>query len=509
MLKIHLLSCILALPLVDSYVTYNSAVPQRKQIKWLKKLTVDICESPAGELSDEMIKEVPEVMRGWTSMKDTSAENAVAIENLVKRLVDESMAGNLKATPTTSDYNLMLESWAKSREGTFAAERCEQILTQMQERFEAGDANVQPNLSSFKIVIMAWRESRESFGSYRAQRILEWMIQLYKQGKNDLALPDSDCFDIVLQCWSRNSFEAAPRNAEKLLGVMEKLYEATQSSTLRPNTHSFNAVLGAWARSNDAKSWRRMCDILGFMEKLHYVEGNDRVKPDLVTYHIVLGALSRIIDSKDSAPVADSLLRSIEKRYKVDLLSWDPDTILFNSVMGCWAHSNSRGAYRKSRSILDRQLNMFSRGCKECRPDVFGYTSVLSSCASEPGDRKERSKAFNVALSTFQELTQQSEEFGMPNHVTYGTMMKACVRLLPKGNPERKKWSRQLFQESKEKGLVGDMVLSRFREAATPEDYKELMEGFSKRSLPEAWKRNVCEKSEYRRRVADKRKLLP
>ena len=73
----------------------------------------------------------------------------------------------------------------------------------------------------------------------------------------------------------------------------------------------------------------------------------------------------------------------------------------------------------------------------------------------------------------------------------------------------RKKWSRQLFQESKEKGLVGDMVLSRFREAATPEDYKELMEGFSKRSLPVAWKRNVCEKSEYRRRVADKRKLLP
>jgi hypothetical protein len=419
---------------------------------------------------------------------------------LVKRLVDESKAGNPKATPTTCDYNFMLEVWAKSGEGAFAAERCEQILTQMQERYEAGDSNVQPSLSSFKVVVMAWRESGESYSSYRAQRILEWMIQLYKEGKNDQALPDSDCFDIVLQSWSRSNIKEAPWNADKLLGVMEKLYEETQSENLRPNSLSFNAILGALGKSKDPKAWRRMCHVLGLME------GNGRVEPDVATYHIVLGALARSSDSKSIAPKADSILRSIEKKYKAGLLSWNPDTILFNSAMGCWSHSNTGGAFRKARSILDRQLFLFNNGCEECRPDVFGFTSVLSSSASEPGDRTTRLKAFNVALSTFQQLVQHSDEFGNPNHVTYGTMLKACVRLLPQGCAERKRWTRQLFEECKAKGLVGDMVLSRLREAATPEDYQELMQGHSKQTLPKAWTRNVHEKNEYKRKVAANRK---
>jgi hypothetical protein len=498
-MKLFLL-CMLSLPsLGQSYVTWIGAVPPQKQIPWLHKLTGDICESAT--LSDEMIQAVPHVMKGWATARQYSAENAVEIERLVKRLVDESEAGNTKATPHTDDYNCMLEGWARSGEGVFAAERCEQILTAMQGLYEEGDANVQPDLSSFKVAIMAWRQCQTDYSAGRAQRVLEWMVELHQEEKNDLALPDSDCFDIVLQSWARNRLPDAPKRAEKLLGVMEELYQATELPRLRPRTLSFNAVLSAWGKSKDEDAWKRSLDILSFMEKLHSIEKNDRVAPDIVTYHIVLGALAKSGNAKAVAPKAGAIIRSIEKQHKAGTLTWKPDTILFNSAIGLYAKSSTTKAYRKARSLLDRQLNMFHDGCEECRPDVVGFTSVISSCASDPGDRAEKLKAFNVALSTYQQLV--SGNFGEPNHVTYGTMLKACARLLPPGCPERSKWTKQIFEDCVTKGLVGDMVLGKLREAATNAEYKALMQGHSRRNIPASWSYNVDEKSDYRRKIRD------
>ena len=314
-------------------------------------------------------------------------------------------------------------------------------------------------------------------------------------------------FDIVLQSWSRNSKDKmAPRNAEKLLGKMNKLSEETQSLRLKPRTVSFNSVMGSWYRSKDKWAYKRVCAILAFMEHLHYEENNKRVKPDEASYNIAMASLARGSDVH-RAKKADELLRSIEQRYRSGILSWEPDTILFNSAMGLWAKSNTSGAFRKARSILDRQTHLHETlGCKSCQPDVFGYTSVISCCAMEPGGRKEKAKAFNVALSTFQELVHRKDEIGQPNHVTYGTMLKACVRLLPPGNSLRKQWSRKLFEDCVQNGQVGDMVISRLREAVTPQEYKELMQGHSRSNIPRKWTRNVSEKNNYRRRVVENRK---
>jgi hypothetical protein len=497
----------IALPLAHSYITHPGAVPPNKQIPYLQKLTGVICDSPI--LSDEMIKSVPMVIEGWATSKQHSAENAVAVERLIKRLVDESEAGNEKAAPTTVDYNLMLEGWARSGEGVFAAERCEQILTQMQVRYEEGDSNVKPNLSSFKVVVMAWRQAQTSYSAVRAQQMLEWMVALYTEGKNDLALPDSDCFDIVLQCFARSRLADAPRRAEQLLGMMEKLHQTTNSPLLRPRTLSFNAVLSSWQKSDSPEALQRSLDILAFMEKLHTVEGNTRVAPDLVTYHIVLGALAKSEDGvakhilASRASTADDILRSIQKKHKDGALVFKPDAILFNSAIGLWAKSHQSGAFRKARSLLDRQLHLFNDGCKECQPDVFGFTSVISSCASEAGGNAERQKAFNVAVSTFQQLQSRSSEYGEPNHVTYGTMLKACARLLPQGCSERSRWTEKIFEDCVSRGLVGDMVLSKLREATTNEEFKTLMQGYTKRTIPKSWSHSVHEKSEYRRKATE------
>ena len=504
--KLLLLLSVFQAPLyANAYITSYAAVPVKQKVAWLKKLTGDICESPTGELSDEMIQATPEIMKGWRSSKVSGTENAIAVEGLVKRIIDENKAGNPKVVPpSTFDYNCLLEGWARSGAGSFAAERGEQILTEMEERYQDGDINVQPDLSSFKAVLMAWRESGSSYSAHRAQRVLSWMLRLYEEGTNERVLPDSDCFDIVLQTWSRSKDKMAPRYAEKLLGEMEKVSQSTQSKRLKPRTVSFNAVLGSWYKSKEKFAYKRVCSILEFMENLYYVEKNERVKPDAATYSIVMGSLAKAADVR-GAKKADKILRRLEKEYKAGNLSWEPDTILFNTAIGCWTKSRSEGAYRKARSILDRQLHVYNSGSKKCRPDVYGYTSVLSSCAVEPGNRKEKDKAFNVATSTFTELEQRSEEFGSPNHVTYGTMLKACAHLLPPSSPLRKQWTRRLFEDCAKNGQVGDMVVSRLREAASLPEFKELMQGYTRNSLPRAWTRNVKEKNDYRRKVVKKR----
>jgi len=478
---------------VESYVTFKTYIPPTKQRQWLTKLTNDICESPTGS---RLIDTAPEVLRGWSASKDVTAENAMAVESLFKRLVDESKAGQRDVNPTTIEYNIVLNLWVKSKGGgVFAAERCEQILTTMQQlRHRTDDYSVQPNLESFKSVLLAWKRSNVPFAPVRAQRLLEWMIRLYEAGEND-ALPDSDCFDIVLQTWSRSDHPKAADKAESLLLTQDKLSQIVHSHKLRPTTLSFNAVLNAWAKKvskETPESSRKLVALLGLMEHLHFERGNRRVEPDRCTYNIVLTALAKG-RCEGTARQADEILRSIESRHGSGRLSWQPDAFLFNSAICAWAHADVPGAYRKAQSILDRQANLHRKGCDECEPDVIGFTSVLGSCASEP-KKSEREKAFLVALSTFLTL-ERNPAFGTPNHVTYGTMLKACARLLPADSPERAKWTKRYFRKAKDEGMVGSMVLGRLREACTTkEQYERLMSGHAENSVPEEWTRNVHER---------------
>lgn len=542
-LALCICQCLWSSPVANAYVNVRYALPEPRKLEYLKQITGEICEQPTGELSDAMIADSHKIMLGWstTHLQTSSKENAVAIENLVKRLVDEAEAGNSDANPTTKDYNCMLESWARSGEGVHAAERCEEILRQMQAEYEASGASssslspklqgqiVRPNLSSFKIVLQAWKHAGgKELSSFRANRILDWMSTLYEQQINSLAQPDQMCFDTVLQSWSRNTHEMAPVYAEQILARMEtmKLESKAIVPLVQPRTLSFNAVLGAWSRASltpslespsafastrSSTSWQRACDILEFMEKLYYVEGDRMVEPDRVSYSFVLRTLARHKKDERAAPKADKILRFIEKKFKNGDLSWRPDTLLFNTVMGCWSHSHLKGSYRKTRGILDRQIHLFASsdgkvGNDDCRPDVYGFTTVLSNCALETGDQEEKAKAFNVARSTYSQLIKHKEQYGAPNHVTYGTMLKCVASLLPPNHPQRKQWTKKVFNQAVANGCVGGMVLSRLSEASSSAaEYKFLMQSHTKKKLPAAWTRNVDEKVEYRRKSSGKR----
>lgn len=440
-----------------------------------------------------MLSQAPKIMNAWSNSRKGGKESALAVESLLVRILEERRSGNDEAIATTEDYNCLLEGWAKSKSGVAGAERCEQILMEMEERYSSlGDATIQPNLQSFKALLMAWKMSGAPYAAVRAQRVLEWMFRLASDGENVDVLPDSDSFDIVLQLWSRSGLPDAPEKTEKLLMAMERLYLATNLERVRPRTTSFNAALSAWCKSTEAGSITRATDILEFMERQEASYG----APDEASYTMVVSALLKSRAPR-MAQKAEVFLRNAEQVCEEDE---SPDALLYNTVIGCWARSNKSGAYRKARSILDRQISLYENGCRKCKPDVYGFTSVIASCAMEPGAMKERSKAFHVALAAFQQLSRYDKK----SHVTYGTMLKACARLLPDNEYLRNKWTKKIFRQSVKDGLVSDMVISRMQSAVPSPIYLELMDGNQKNKLPLAWTENVVEKKEFKKKPFNK-----
>jgi hypothetical protein len=488
----------------DAYIASPNAVPVGRHVQWLKKMTVDFCQAEPGQLSKVQLSQAPELIYAWSHVHipkqslATKKECALAVESLVKRVIDERRAGSEQADLTVNDYNCLIEGWARSGQGVAAAERCEQILEAMQQH------GPHPDLTSFKTTLMAWRLAGAAvqYAPLRAQRILEWMIRLYQDGANRRALPDADCFDVVLQIWSRSGHEQAPMRTEQILGLMERLYESEGLEKLKPRNTSFNAVLASWSKSGRPEAADRAMAILSFMELLA-ANGDKTIVPDSASYNTVMSAFARSQDQGAGAYKTDAILRHAEEAYQNDPSYFALDSILYNTAIAAWSKASKSGSYRKARSILDRQLDVFKSGCDSCKPDIFGYTSVIASCASEHGDQAERAKAYDVAVKTYEEL-RDNNDMPAPNHVTYGTMLKACAKLLPPG-PARIRAARKIFEECLEAGCVGDMAVSRLHEAAPLGMVKKLLQGHSRRALPAEWTRNVDGTSDHHRR----RKSVP
>ncbi|GFH52231.1 hypothetical protein CTEN210_08707 [Chaetoceros tenuissimus] len=486
-----------------AYVT--SGLPGHVHRAWLKQMTIEVCDTAPGQLSQEMCNKAPQLLSAWaqnpyvphTKSKACSEtyphhgkECAIFCEKLLKRLIDERRAGNPNAIASTQTYNSLIDVWSRSGEKGAAAQRAEDIVIGMQDAYSLGEKDVQPDLESFRLVLKAWSQAHgEEYAPHRAQRLLEWMVNLHQSGQNDLVEPDSDCFNIVLNSWANSNHIDAPRKAENMIMYMDKLYN-NGNADAKPNRDNFNYVLKAWSKSeNLIDAATRAEDILNFMLFLSKQEGEDDLTPNITTYSSVISAWARS-KHQDSGRKADGVLKKLERESKV---SRDPEltsnTILYNLVIDAHAKSPSNKAHTRARAVLDRQIRLYKDGNNECKPDVYSFTSVLSSCASLTGtaSKKEKQQAFDIAMSTFYEMSR----FNLaPNHVTYGMMLKACSRLLPLGR-ERRNVTRNFFRMACKDGCVGEMVLNRLEDAASSAQYKGLMKNITKDQLPEEWTKNL------------------
>lgn len=489
-------------PLLHAQAYVTSGLPAHTHRAFLRKLTDDMCNTDPGTLTPQEVSNAPMLMSAWATAPDkminwapsgeSGKERAMAVEGLLKRMIDERRAGNEGAIARTEDYNAVMKSWAMSGEKSAAATRVEQILMNMQSMYMDGDKDVQPNLESFQIAIEAWtRATDEPTATIRAQRIVDWMTKIYLSSENDLAAPDTSCFYPILKSWAVSGKLEAPIMAEQLIMWMQQLQMKQNIHSARPDTMCFNIVMSSWLKSKDITAEKRIREVFEYMDKCHR-RGSTDIKLDSSSYNIMITSIAPAVKKyhdMGGARRADRILARLEKGFLAGDDSLRPDTIIYNQVIDYWAKTQSaRGHYLKSREVLDRQIEMYDSGVRKCRPDVTGYTSVIAACASTFGSKMEKRRSFDLAHATFMESCRAKHT--APNDITYGLMFKAVSRLLPK-KEERHRYARTLFGLCCDDGLLGEMAFNRMRDSVTKDLLKELTGGKRYADIPQKWKCNV------------------
>mmetsp|Transcript_24392 Transcript_24392/g.41766 ORF Transcript_24392/g.41766 Transcript_24392/m.41766 type:complete len:549 (-) Transcript_24392:167-1813(-) len=482
----------------QAYVT--SGLPAHTHRAFLRRLTDDICNADPGTLTAQEVKNAPMLMAAWADAPDklnltgeNGMERVLAVEGLLKRMIDERRAGNTEAVARTQDYNAVMKSWAMSGERKAAALRVEQILMSMQNMYQSGDEDVQPNQESFQIAIDAWVRARDEPNALiRAEQTIEWMTKIYLSSANDLAMPHTSCFYPILKCWAASGRMEAPIMTEQMIMKMQDLQMQQGIHSARPDTMCFNIVLSSWLKSKDITAEKRIRQVFEYMDKCHR-RGSTDIKPNSSTYNIVISSISPAVKKHcdmGGARRADRILARLEKGYLAGDESLKPDTIIYNQVIDYWAKTQSvRGHYLNARCVLDRQIEMFERkGVRKCRPDVTGYTSVIAACASTFGSKLERRRSFDLAHATFMESCKN--KYTQPNEVTYGLMFKAVGRLLP-NKKEKDRYAKTLFGLCCDDGCLGQMAFNRMKDAVTKELFEQLTGDVTYAECPEEWKAHV------------------
>lgn len=491
------------IPSANGYVT--SGLPAETHTRWLTKITGDLVQSVPGYMTPEMVDSTPMLMSAWAQnpydgkRKHMShgMDCALTVEQLLKRLVDERKAGNENAVPNTIIYNLALEGWAMAasdKERGAAAQRAEQILMQMVNMYEKGDSNVKPDETSFHAVLSAWSRSRENCAIERALQVLYWMIKLNEHHDTEV-VPDLKCFQVVLNLIAESGKDNAGILCEKIFVSMEKLdskYSERLGIDIRPQTIHYNMLLEAWRKSNHSHAAQRAQEILNYMEGLAD-SGAEQVEPNLETYAKVIEIVAKCKHCKHEAGPARAtfLLKKLEEKYEAtEDESLVPSNFIYNLVINAWAKSGYHEAPFKAKKLLERMYE------SKMTPDVYSCTGVIDACAhtSSSAKNKSKRKIYEIAREVFDEMSPSDNSSLMPSHVTYGTMLQACVNLLPCGQ-SRNDIVRDIIQKCKEDGQMGSIVLTRLQQVCDDSNLlNELLEGRRKNDLPDAWTSDVREK---------------
>ena len=107
---------------------------------------------------------------------------------------------------------------------------------------------------------------------------------------------------------------------------------------------------------------------------------------------------------------------------------------------------------------------------------VYTYNAVLNACAYTYGDELAKTTAFQIACTTFNEIRNKKQYNIIPNHVTYGTFLSVCAKLLSQQEKSEKfPLIEAVFRKCCKEGQVGSLVLYSLKEATTPKLFKTLL----------------------------------
>jgi pentatricopeptide repeat protein len=325
--------------------------------------------------------------------------------------------------------------------------------------------------------------------------------------------PNVRSYSTVMDALARNGKVESAEQAEELLQELHDAHYETDDWAMQPNLITYNTVLTAWAKAAvySPEAAEHCLRILEYMP----------VAPDTISYNTVLHAVARS-GWADTGERAEGLLRSMKDQGVA------ANARSYTTCMDAWSQSKSPD---RAHALLKEMEELYEATRNEqLKPNCISYSTVIHAYASSSNDQPDKARhaheifqgmrakgvrpntvTYNNLLNCFATSKPQPELIDMvgklyqqvltediPDHYTFGTVLKACCNLLWKDVG----FAPAVFREACERGHVSSGVLWQLRQAVPVDTYRELVgnDQIAWTELPQKWTRNVRDDRMRRKR---------
>lgn len=419
---------------------------------------------------------------------EASAERA---EALLETVVGKYENGCLPegSEPELIAFNGVLSAWGRLGR----VDKTEKVFQDLRRLSEVCE-NLQPDSVSYNNVIHSYLRSNDK--GLALARILEIVDEMEQADSDALSIrPDSLSYSLVLKAWVQSKHPDAALRAYDMLSKMRALWREGDESA-KPSNRHFNIVINSMAKSETLDPWKAH-------ELLLQMQSSKRTQPDIISFTSVIECFSKSTDPR-AAEMSINLLRQASLLYEetaqTELM---PNLRTYSMVISSMATNPIFENVEMARSLLVELLEKYEEsGHKDLKPNAFPFNYALNCAANCIGNDQEKSKAFQLAAKTYNDLRKST--LTSPDSHSYAFWFKCCNNLLPLGEIRTKGIS-LAFNQCKADGLLGSETLHRFLAGSSPDIVSELLELEPKTSpsvyrkmtiddLPPSWSRNIQRK---------------
>jgi len=334
--------------------------------------------------------------------------------------------------PDFSSYSIVIQAWLNRPDGL---SRAVELLDEMWEQSETNPA-MKPDSKSLHCIIVGL--SRNSGKPEVAQQLLLSVCEARRLNPSRTEAPLLGSFGSVVGSWVQSDHPKAAVFAQSLVDQMEH-YQRIGVLTEGPDRLIYSTVLNCWAHSNLSDAGHRAHTILTKMRDLAKSTGDRSMLPDdPTTYNNVILAFSK---GKVHPYRAEQVLREMYDDFKQGLLpsSSQLDIKCFNTALSAWARSHKKEAMERAEALFREIQQLHARGKVQCDTATF---NIMLNVLAESRSRRNAERAEGIVM---QMMTQSRGDGGgktkapmpRPNAITYGSLIKAWVRLGDADRAER------------------------------------------------------------------------
>lgn len=317
---------------INAYMNSNRRDRVDKSLEILNQMRKNNLYSPVAYTA---------VIQGLTSIGQTWTEPiALKLLNEMWSYYDE---GNVSMKPTTTIYSSIINLFAKSRDHN-SRRKAVELLTELERKFSrTGDSDFRPDNITYNACLSSFAKARTADEAMKAEEILNRMQKLHAEGLPNVC-PDSFSMTSVCAAWANSG--ADPQKCENILNNMQHLYESGDL-TMKPSRVVFGCCVNAWSKAGNVN---RAQEIVDHMEQFQGQE-YEEMTPNHVIYNSLISAYANSQREDAIARVESILQKMIDMKSKGNLDA-SPTRITFNSVLSAYQRS------RNVQNVLDKAIKL-------------------------------------------------------------------------------------------------------------------------------------------------------